>query len=186
MLFPLPGCFSLPASKRRHMVNPNHVSGFRHSSDASRVLSLAPPQGQPPAPAYRLPLPPCRFTQTHSPCLYPIDDPCHCFPEHKDLARFAVRVSSHSRCSAKICGGDGAPGWLSRLSADFRSGHDLTVCEFEPASGSVVMARILEPALDSVSPSLSASPLLALCLSKINKPKKKRFVGGNDGANGGV
>ena len=46
-----------------------------------------------------------------------------------------------------------------------------------PASGSVLTARSLEPASDSVSPSLSAPPLLSLCLSvslslslsKINK-----------------
>ena len=39
-----------------------------------------------------------------------------------------------------------------------------------PASGSVLTAQSLEPASDSVSPSLSASPLLTLCLclSKIN------------------
>ena len=34
-----------------------------------------------------------------------------------------------------------------------------------PASGSVLTARSLEPASDSVSPSLSAPPLLVLCLS---------------------
>ena len=34
-----------------------------------------------------------------------------------------------------------------------------------PASGSVLTARTLEPALDSVSLPLSASPLLVLCLS---------------------
>ena len=33
-----------------------------------------------------------------------------------------------------------------------------------PASGSVLTARSLEPASDSVSPSLSAPPLLVLCL----------------------
>ena len=40
-----------------------------------------------------------------------------------------------------------------------------------PASGSVLTARSPEPASDSVSPSLSAPPLLKLCLSlpKINK-----------------
>ena len=46
-----------------------------------------------------------------------------------------------------------------------------------PASGSALTAQILEPALDSVSPSLSALPLLILCLplslSKINIEKKK-------------
>ena len=35
-----------------------------------------------------------------------------------------------------------------------------------PASGSVLMAQSLEPASDSVSPSLSAPPLLALSLSQ--------------------
>ena len=34
-----------------------------------------------------------------------------------------------------------------------------------PASGSVLTAQSREPALDSVSPSLSAPPLLVLCLS---------------------
>ena len=34
-----------------------------------------------------------------------------------------------------------------------------------PAWGSVLTARSLEPAWDSVSPCLSAPPLLALCLS---------------------
>ena len=38
-----------------------------------------------------------------------------------------------------------------------------------PASGSVLMAQSLEPALDSVSPSLSAPPLLMLCLSLSQK-----------------
>ena len=42
-----------------------------------------------------------------------------------------------------------------------------------PASGSVLPARSLEPASDSVSPSLSAPPPLMLCLSvslsKLNK-----------------
>ena len=33
-----------------------------------------------------------------------------------------------------------------------------------PASGSVLMAQSLEPASDSVTPSLSAPPPLALCL----------------------
>ena len=45
------------------------------------------------------------------------------------------------------------------------------------ASGSVLTAQILEPASDSVSPSLSAPPLLelCLCLSKMNKRKKNFF-----------
>ena len=45
-----------------------------------------------------------------------------------------------------------------------------------PTSGSVLTAQSLEPASDSVSPALSAPPLLVLCLSlslKINKHSKK-------------
>ena len=42
-----------------------------------------------------------------------------------------------------------------------------------PTSGSALAAQSLEPALDAVSPDLSAPPLLTLCLSlslsKINK-----------------
>ena len=37
-----------------------------------------------------------------------------------------------------------------------------------PTLGSVLTAQSLELALDSVSPSLSASPQLVLCLLKIN------------------
>ena len=56
----------------------------------------------------------------------------------------------------------GSVGWAS----DFGSGHDLTVCEFEPCIG--LCADSLEPGAcsGSVSPSLSAPPQLmhALCL----------------------
>ena len=44
-----------------------------------------------------------------------------------------------------------------------------------PTLGSVLTVRSLEPASDSVSPSLSAPPLLALCLSLSQKKKKKRI-----------
>ena len=46
-----------------------------------------------------------------------------------------------------------------------------------PASGSVLTAQSLDPASDSVSPSLSAPPHLTLCLSrsKINERLKKFF-----------
>ena len=43
-----------------------------------------------------------------------------------------------------------------------------------PVSGSVLTAQTLEPALDSVSPSLSAPPRLALSLSKINKTLREK------------
>ena len=50
-----------------------------------------------------------------------------------------------------------------------------------PACGSVLMAQSLEPASESVSPSLSVPPLLALCLSlskiKSLKKKKKDYLG---------
>ena len=49
--------------------------------------------------------------------------------------------------------------------SDFGSGHDLTACEFETRVGSVLTAWSLEPASDSVSPFLSATPPLMLCLS---------------------
>ena len=38
-----------------------------------------------------------------------------------------------------------------------------------PASGSVLTAQSLEPALDSVSPSLCPSPTRALSLARMNK-----------------
>ena len=43
-----------------------------------------------------------------------------------------------------------------------------------PASGSVLTAQSLEPALDSVSPSPFAPPLLVLCLS-LSKISIKKF-----------
>ena len=54
----------------------------------------------------------------------------------------------------------------------------VTILQFmgsSPASSSVLTAQSLEPASDSVSPSLSAPPPLALCLSlsKINIKKYK-------------
>ena len=50
---------------------------------------------------------------------------------------------------------------------DFSSGHDLTVAvSSSRASGSVLTAQRLEPALGSASPSLSAPSLLVLSLSQ--------------------
>ena len=48
---------------------------------------------------------------------------------------------------------------VERLTLDFRSGHDLTVSEFEPQVG--FWADSMEPAGDSLSPSFFAPPLLA-------------------------
>ena len=53
----------------------------------------------------------------------------------------------------------GSFGWAS----DFGSGHDITVCEFEPLIGLTPVCA--EPALDPLSPFLSAPPLLVLSLS---------------------
>ena len=43
------------------------------------------------------------------------------------------------------------------------------IMSLSPASGSVLTAQSLEPASDSMSPSLSAPPLLVLSLSLKNK-----------------
>ena len=62
----------------------------------------------------------------------------------------------------------GEPGWLSRLSVDFGSGHDLTVCEFEPRVG--LCADSSEPgACFGFCVSLSGLPLLMLALSLSQK-----------------
>ena len=54
------------------------------------------------------------------------------------------------------------------LTLDFGLGHDPTVREFKPRAG--LCADNIEPAWDSLSPSLSAPPLLTYSLSlKINK-----------------
>ena len=52
----------------------------------------------------------------------------------------------------------------NRPTLDLGSGHDLAVYETQPHDG--LRADSAEPAGDSVSPSLSAPPLLALSLSK--------------------
>ena len=61
--------------------------------------------------------------------------------------------------------------WVAQ-SAKCPTSAQVTISQFmgsSPASGSVLTAQSLEPVSDSVSPSFSAPPLLALCLSKINK-----------------
>ena len=68
----------------------------------------------------------------------------------------------------------GAPGWLSLLSQVHLTLAQVMISRFvgsSPVSGSVLIAQSLEPASDSVSPSLSAPPLLVLSvpLSKIKK-----------------
>ena len=63
----------------------------------------------------------------------------------------------------------GAPAWLSRLSPTLAQVTISWFVSSSPASGSVLAAQSLEPALNSVSPSLCAFPTHALSLSKINK-----------------
>ena len=58
---------------------------------------------------------------------------------------------------------------VKHLTLDFSSGHDLMVHEIEPHCG--LCADSVEPAWDSLSPSLSAPPMHTLSL-KINKLKK--------------
>ena len=59
----------------------------------------------------------------------------------------------------------GAVGWAS----DFSQVTISRCVSSSPASGSGLMARSLEPVSDSVSPSLSAPPLLTLYLSLSQK-----------------
>ena len=61
------------------------------------------------------------------------------------------------------------PGWLS---VERPTSAQVTISQFvssSPASGSVLTAQSLEPASDSVSPSLSTPPLLTFCLSLSQK-----------------
>ena len=56
------------------------------------------------------------------------------------------------------------------------SGHSLRSMSSSPMSGSMLTAQSLEPALDSVSPSLSAPPLLSLSLILSQKWTLKFFL----------
>ena len=68
--------------------------------------------------------------------------------------------------------------WVAQLGKHLTS-TQIMILQFmgsSPTLGSGLTAQSLEPALDSVSPSLSAPPTLMLCLSKINKHKKCFFL----------
>ena len=58
--------------------------------------------------------------------------------------------------------------------SDFGSGRNLTVHEFEPRIGLCADSQSLEPASDSVSPSLSDPSPFMLCLALSQKKKKKK------------
>ena len=71
---------------------------------------------------------------------------------------------SFFKCLYKTCL-SGTPGWLSRLSVRLRLRSRVVsqLVSSSPVSGSVLTAQSLDPALDSVSPSLSALNPLAFC-----------------------
>ena len=63
---------------------------------------------------------------------------------------------------------------LSIMTLDFGSGHDLTVCGFEPRVG--LCADRAEPACDPLPLLLSTPALLMLSLSLFLKTNKVRMV----------
>ena len=102
------------------------------------------------------------------------------------MSGYYSRRNSLEPCLEVVCPHQPQPCLLSKRSegflggsvgraSDFGSGHELAVVSSNPASGSVLTARSLEPASDSVSPSLSAPPLLTLCLSLSLKNKSKHL-----------
>ena len=92
------------------------------------------------------------------------------------MVGFLYRFESFkSKVVKKKC--PGAPGWLSRVSGDFNSSHDLTARRLMssiPATDSVLTARSLLPIRVSLSlcPSPGYALSLSLSLSKINKHLK--------------
>ena len=87
--------------------------------------------------------------------------------EPKEVA--AANSSWNTICSSKSCSAWGT--WVAQ-SVEPLTLAQVMISRFmssSPASGSVLTAQSLEPALNSVSPSLCPSPARALSLSKINK-----------------
>ena len=82
-----------------------------------------------------------------------------------------LRLCGHVSLEINPLRGD----WVAQLvkcpTLGFRSGHDLPVREFKPPIW--LCTDGVEPAWDSLFPSFSAPPLLALSL-KINKTKLKK------------
>ena len=79
-------------------------------------------------------------------------------------------LSRHSQLRKKKTG---APGWLSQLGIRLTSAQ-VMISQFvgsSPTSGSVLTAQSLEPASDSVSPSLCPSPARALFYLSLSKIK---------------
>ena len=65
----------------------------------------------------------------------------------------------------KICQGAWGVQSVKRPPPGFSSGHDLTVREFEPCIG--LFTDSVEPAWESVTPSLCPSPTLSLKINKL-------------------
>ena len=83
---------------------------------------------------------------------------------------FRLGVRQPGFCSAVLKNQTGAPGGLSRLSVRLQVMISQSVSS-SPVSGSGLTAWSLEPASNSVFPSLSAPPLLMLCHSLSLKNK---------------
>ena len=71
------------------------------------------------------------------------------------------------RLLSSVC--HGTPGWLSRLSADFHSGHDLAVPEFEPYIYQALCWQLGAGACFTFSLSAPLPCFCALSPSKMNK-----------------
>ena len=73
-------------------------------------------------------------------------------------------VSKQNVSKMLLCRGAWVAQWIKCLT----SAQVMILCSVSltPMLGSVLTAQSLEPAPDSVSPSLSAPPLLTLCLSQ--------------------
>ena len=91
----------------------------------------------------------------------------YCVPRAgvSDVIRWKERLLLNQNTS-------GAPGWLSRLGVPLPLRSRSHGWRFEPLVGSGLTAQSLEAASDSVSPSLSAIPPLALRLSLPLKNKE--------------
>ena len=83
-------------------------------------------------------------------------------PDGEKLYQETNSVLSRGNKNHIAKGKMGGLGWLNWLNVQLQ----LRFVGLSPASGSVLTAQSPEPASDSVSPSLSAPPLLTLSLSQ--------------------
>ena len=104
--------------------------------------------------------------------------PCH--QEASDRARERGTVMERKRRRRRLRSTRDWGAWVAQ-SAQRPTSAQVTISQLvssSPASGSVLTAQNLEPALDSVSPSVSLplphSCYVSLCVSKISKHRKKK------------